>query len=114
MTVTGIGQGHAKNAVSQRQVEGERLLVRCVQHSICDDLTDDEHRVAHALTLSPPLSVLWALGAVALPLVAAGLALPTCRIRSFTSTTGLLYLAMIALLPGQLVGQLLFFVAATA
>ena len=70
--------------------------------------------LTHALTLSPPLSVLWALGAVALPLVAAGLALPTCRIRSFTSTTGLLYLAMIALLPGQLVGQLLFFVAATA
>jgi len=50
---------------------------------------------------------------VALPLIAAGLALPTCRLRSFTSTTGLLYLAMIALLPGQLVGQLLFFVAAT-
>jgi len=70
--------------------------------------------ITHALTISPPLSVLWVLGAVALPLVAAGLALPTCRLRSFTSTTGLLYLAMIALLPGQLVGQLLFFVAATA
>ncbi|GAC1479457.1 MAG: hypothetical protein PVSMB9_03060 [Candidatus Dormibacteria bacterium] len=70
--------------------------------------------LTHALTLSPTLSVLWALSAVTLPLVAAGLALPTCRIRSFTSTTGLLYLAMIALLPGQLVGQLLFFVAATA
>ncbi len=70
--------------------------------------------VTHSLSLSPPLSILWLLGAVALPLVAAGLALPTCRIRSFTSTTGLLYLAMIALLPGQLVGQLLFFVAATA
>jgi hypothetical protein len=70
--------------------------------------------LTHPLALSPPLSVLWLLGGVALPLVAAGLAWPTCRIRSFTSTTGLLYLAMIALLPGQLVGQLLFFVAATA
>jgi len=38
--------------------------------------------------------------------VAAGLALPTCRLRSFMSTTGLLYLAMIAILPGQLLGQL--------
>jgi hypothetical protein len=66
------------------------------------------------LTLSPVLSVLWALGAVILPLVAAGLALPTCRLRSFMSTTGLLYLAMIAILPGQLLGQLLFFVAASA
>ena len=69
--------------------------------------------ITHALSISPPLSILWLLGAVALPLIAAGLALPTCRLRSFTSTTGLLYLAMIALLPGQLVGQLLFFVAAT-
>jgi len=60
------------------------------------------------------LSVLWALGAVFLPLVAAGLAWPTCRLRSFMSTTGLLYLAMIAILPGQLLGQLLFFVAASA
>jgi hypothetical protein len=68
----------------------------------------------HPLTLSPVLSVLWALGAVLLPLVAAGLALPTCRLRSFMSTTGLLYLAMIAILPGQLLGQLLFFVAASA
>jgi hypothetical protein len=68
----------------------------------------------HALGLSPVLSVLWALGAVVLPLIAAGLALPTCRLRSFMSTTGLLYLAMIAILPGQLLGQLLFFVAASA
>src|SRR5438445_277612 len=60
------------------------------------------------------LSVLLALGAVVLPLVAAGLALPTCRLRSFMSTTGLLYLAMIAILPGQLLGLLLFFVAASA
>jgi hypothetical protein len=30
------------------------------------------------------------------------------------STTGLLYLAMIALIPGQLIGLLLFFVAASA
>jgi hypothetical protein len=66
------------------------------------------------LTISPVLSLLWALGAVILPLVASGLALPTCRLRSFMSTTGLLYLAMIAILPGQLLGQLLFFVAATA
>jgi hypothetical protein len=70
--------------------------------------------LTHPLSVSPQLSVLWILGAVALPLVAAGLALPTCRLRSFMSTTGLLYLAMIALLPGQLVGQLLFFVTATS
>jgi hypothetical protein len=69
---------------------------------------------ARALQLSPVLSVLWALGAVVLPLMATALAFPTCRIRSFMSTTGLLYLAMIALLPGQLLGQLLFFVAAAA
>jgi len=68
----------------------------------------------HALGLSPVLSILWALGAVILPLIAAAPALATCRIRSFMSTTGLLYLAMIALLPGQLLGQLLFFVAASA
>lgn len=65
-----------------------------------------------ALGLSPLLSWLWALGAVILPLMAAAPALFTCRLRSFMSTTGLLYLAMIALLPGQLLGQLVFFVAA--
>jgi hypothetical protein len=70
--------------------------------------------LTHALGLSPVLSVLWALGSVMLPLVAAGLALATCRLRSFMSTTGLLYLAMIVILPGQLLGQLLLFVAATA
>src|SRR3989441_4160541 len=70
--------------------------------------------LTHPLTLSPVLSVLWALGAVFLPLVAAGLALSTCRLRSFMSTTGLLYLAMITILPGQLLGQLLFFFAASA
>jgi hypothetical protein len=70
--------------------------------------------VGSALNLSPVLSVLWALGAVILPLIAAGLALPTCRLRSFMSTTGLLYLAMIAILPGQLLGQLLLFVVASA
>jgi hypothetical protein len=70
--------------------------------------------LTHALGLSPVLSVLWALGSVVLPLVAAGLALATCRLRSFTSTTGLLYLAMIVILPGQLLGQLLLFVAASA
>ena len=68
----------------------------------------------HALGLSPVLSVLWGLGSVILPLVAAGLALVTCRMRSFMSTTGLLYLAMIAILPGQLLVELLFFVAASA
>ena len=70
--------------------------------------------LTHALGLSPVLSVLWALGSVILPLVAGALALATCRLRSFMSTTGLLYLAMIAILPGQLLGQLLFFVAASA
>jgi hypothetical protein len=70
--------------------------------------------LTHAFGLSPVLSVLWALGSVVLPLVAAGLALATCRLRSFMSTTGLLYLAMIAILPGQLLAQLLFFVAASA
>jgi len=70
--------------------------------------------LTHALGLSPVLSVLWALGSVVLPLMAGGLALATCRLRSFMSTTGLLYLAMIAILPGQLLGQLLFFVAASA
>lgn len=65
-----------------------------------------------ALGLSPVLSWLWALGAVILPLLAAAPALVTCRLRSFMSTTGLLYLAMIALIPGQLLGQLVFFVAA--
>jgi len=67
-----------------------------------------------ALGLSPVLSVLWGLGSVILPLVAAGLALATCRLRSFMSTTGLLYLAMIVILPGELLGQLLLFVAASA
>jgi hypothetical protein len=69
---------------------------------------------AAAFGLSPVLSWLWALGAVILPLMAAAPALATCRLRSFMSTTGLLYLAMIALLPGQLLGQLLFFVAASS
>lgn len=70
--------------------------------------------LTHPLTLTPVLSVLWALGAVVLPLLAAGLAFPTGRLRSFMSTTGLLYLAMIAIIPGQLLAQLLFFVAASA
>ena len=65
-----------------------------------------------ALAANPILAGLWALGAVILPLLAAGLALPACRMRSFMSATGLLYLAMIAIFPGELVGQLLFFVAA--
>lgn len=70
--------------------------------------------LGHAFGLSPVLSVLWGLGAVVLPLMASAPALFTCRLRSFMSTTGLLYLAMIALLPGQLLGQLLFFVAAAS
>jgi hypothetical protein len=95
------------------------LLVSLVLQAILFPLTlrglaHGSGSLAHPLTLSPVLSVLWALGAVFLPLIAAGLALPTCRLRSFMSTTGLLYLAMIAILPGQLLGQLLFFVAASA
>ncbi|TMD24894.1 MAG: hypothetical protein E6I99_00915 [Chloroflexi bacterium] len=77
-------------------------------------LTHGSGSVTGALGLSPVLSILWALAAVVLPLVASGLALPTGRLRSFMSTTGLLYLAMIAILPGQLLGQLLFFIAASA
>lgn len=69
--------------------------------------------VGRAFGLSPVLSILWLLGSVVLPLLAAVPALLTCRLRSFMSTTGLLYLAMIVLLPGQLLGQLLFFVAAS-
>jgi hypothetical protein len=68
--------------------------------------------LSHAFGQNPILGTLWVLGAVALPLLAAVLALPACRLRSFMSTTGLLYLAMIAVLPGQLLGQLLLFVAA--
>src|SRR6202165_4510687 len=95
------------------------LLVSLVLQAILFPLTlrglaHGSGSLAHPLTLSPVLSVLWALGAVVLPLIAAGLAWPTCRLRSFMSTTGLLYLAMIAILPGQLLGQLLFFVAASA
>jgi hypothetical protein len=95
------------------------LLVSLVLQAVLFPLTlgglaHGSGSLTHALSLSPALSVLWALGAVFLPLVAAGLALPTCRLRSFMSTTGLLYLAMIAILPGQLLGQLLFFVAASA
>jgi hypothetical protein len=95
------------------------LLVSLVLQAVVVPLTlrglaHSSGSLFHPLSLSPALSILWALGAVVLPLVAAGLALPTCRLRSFMSTTGLLYLAMIAILPGQLLGQLLFFVAASA
>jgi hypothetical protein len=94
------------------------LLVSLVLQAVVVPLTlggvgHGSGSVTHALGLSPVLSVLWGLGSVVLPLVAAGLALATCRLRSFMSTTGLLYLAMIAILPGQLLGQLLFFVAAS-
>jgi len=97
----------------------EILLISLVLQAILFPLTlgglaHGSGSVTSALSLSPALSVLWALGAVVLPLAAAGLALPTCRIRSFMSTTGLLYLAMIAILPGQLLGQLLLFVVAAA
>jgi hypothetical protein len=67
---------------------------------------------SHIVASNTTIAVLWALGAVVLPLLAAGLAYATCRMRSFMSTTGLLYLAMIAVLPGQLLGQLLLFVTA--
>jgi hypothetical protein len=77
-------------------------------------LTHSAGSLNHPLNTSPTLAVLWVLGAVILPLVAAGLALPACRLRSFMSTTGLLYMAMIVLLPGQLVAQLLFLVTAAA
>lgn len=90
------------------------LLQALVYPLMLRGLAHSSGPLTHPLSISPQLSVLWVLGAVILPLIAAGLALPTCRLRSFTSTTGLLYLAMIALLPGQLVGQLLFFVAASA
>src|SRR3981081_2093917 len=95
------------------------LLVSLVLQAILFPLTlrglaHGSGALEHPLNLRPVLSVLWALGAVLLPLLAAALALPTCRLRSFMSTTGLLYLAMIAILPGQLLGQLLFFVAASA
>ncbi len=95
------------------------LLVSLVLQAVVLPLTLGElahgsRSVGSALSLSPVLSVLWALGAVILPLIAAGLALPTCRLRSFMSTTGLLYLAMIAILPGQLLGQLLVFIVAAA
>ena len=95
------------------------LLVSLVLQAILVPLTlaglaHGSGSLTGALSLSPVLSLLWALGAVVLPLVAAGLALPTCRLRSFMSTTGLLYLAMIVILPGQLLGQLLFFVSASA
>jgi hypothetical protein len=48
-----------------------------------------------------------------MPLVAGGLAWWTCRLRSFMSTTGLLYLAMASVLAGQILGaELLLLVAA--
>src|SRR5438270_805849 len=95
------------------------LLVSLVLQAILFPLTlgglaHGAGSVGQALGLSPVLTALWILSAVVLPLVATGLALPTCRLRSFMSTTGLLYLAMIAILPGQLLGQLLFFIVASA
>jgi hypothetical protein len=97
----------------------EILLISLVLQAVIFPLTlgglnNGSGYVTGALGLSLALSVLWTLGAVVLPLAAAGLALPTCRLRSFMSTTGLLYLAMIAILPGQLLGQLLLFVVASA
>jgi len=97
----------------------EVLLVSLVLQAVAFPLTlgglnNGSGYVTGALGLSLALSILWTLGAVVLPLAAAGLALPTCRMRSFMSTTGLLYLAMIAILPGQLLGQLLLFVVASA
>jgi hypothetical protein len=68
--------------------------------------------LVYAFSQSPLLAALWLLAAVFLPLLAASLALPACRIRSFMSTTGLLYMAMIAVLPGQLIGFTLLFITA--
>src|SRR5437660_223539 len=95
------------------------LLVSLVLQAILFPLTlgglaHGAGSVGQALGLSPVLTALWILSAVVLPLVATGLALPTCRLRSFMSTTGLLYLAMIAILPGQLLGHLLIFIVASA
>src|SRR6266550_2545133 len=76
--------------------------------------------VTPALTNGPLLRAIGVLlislvlQALLVPLTLGGLALPTCRLRSFMSTTGLVYLAMIAILPGQLLGQLLLFVVASA
>lgn len=58
------------------------------------------------------LSGLWVLSAVAMPLTAVGLSWLTCRLRSFMSTTGLLYLAMASVLAGQIVGAELFLLVA--
>jgi hypothetical protein len=59
------------------------------------------------------VAALWVLAGVAMPLVAGGLAWWTCRLRSFMSTTGLLYLAMASVLAGQILGaELLLLVAA--
>jgi len=58
------------------------------------------------------VSVLWALAGVAMPLVAVGLAWLTCRLRSFMSTTGLLYLAMASVLGSQILGAELFLLVA--
>src|SRR2546421_2004851 len=62
--------------------------------------------LTHPLGLGPVLSVLWALGAVFLPLVAAGVAVPTCPPRAVISNTRFLYPAMIGIPPGPLLGQL--------
>ncbi len=58
------------------------------------------------------VSALWALAGVAMPLVAVGLAWLTCRLRSFMSTTGLLYLAMASVLGSQILGAQLFLLVA--
>jgi hypothetical protein len=59
------------------------------------------------------VTALWVLAGVTMPLVAGGLAWWTCRLRSFMSTTGLLYLAMASVLAGQILGaELLLLVVA--
>ncbi len=70
------------------------------------------HGLAGVLRGYALLSALWALGAVAMPLVAVSLAWLTCRLRSFMSTTGLLYLAMASVLGGQILGAELFLLVA--
>lgn len=60
------------------------------------------------------VAALWVLAGVAMPLVAGGLAWWTCRLRSFMSTTGLLYLAMASVLAGQILGAELLLLVAVA
>src|SRR5438046_2082194 len=81
------------------------LVIALLAHVVVTWRRQEASTASWALTLA---------ASVLLLALAAALAVPTCRLRSFMSTTGLLYLAMIAILPGQLLGQLLLFVVASA